>query len=121
MAEPITIKYSKSISLYVETADNRIEAFLSPDVPGGSKSAQVFSYDCQGFGGNPRSSMDLTDSVKKIGKPHCQLVLIGSNFSGPGRITFSVIPDNDKSKAIHVNANPASFTSQQWAYQLEKD
>lgn len=120
MANPQQISYSNSMQLHVSSVDNRLIGILAPDTSGtGGKRTQVFAYDCDGFGGCADTTIDLTCTLERIGG-NPTLVMIGSNFRGGGTIQFTLTPDGDASKAVTVNANPASFSSQQWAYDLIK-
>ncbi|HAA11262.1 MAG TPA: hypothetical protein DCE41_05990 [Cytophagales bacterium] len=122
MAKPVKIKYSSSVKITVSNADNSLTAILAPDTSGpGGRRTQVYGYEADGFAAGVGASLDITDSVNAARNTgsSATLVMIGSNFRGGGQFTFSVESDQ-AGQSQSISTNLAAFTSEQWAFDLEK-
>jgi len=114
-----TITYSQSVVLHVSSVDNRLIGILAPDTPEtGGKRTQVFGYDCDGFGGNAATTIDLIPTLNSIGGSPV-LSMIGTNFAKSGVVKYMI--EVDGLQKIQGGGNfHDPYTSEQWSYRFEK-
>jgi hypothetical protein len=112
-----TINYSKSLKLKVTVVDNQLAISLNQDVPGGSKTAEVYKRSVSGFATGVYDTIDLTKTMTGMGGSAI-LTAVASNFAGGGGVSFELIADDQT--VYEQNQNLNEYSSQQWAVAIKR-
>lgn len=110
---PTVIKYSagSSITLNVTHADNVLVGYLEETT---INRRQIYGRMTDG---DPtfKDSIDISAGIRTATDV---LVLTGTNFTGGGRIAFTIVVGTTVAATVSVNLD--QYVSQTWAYQLQR-